>query len=88
MIKLNNGYEILTKSGTFDLYRTKTVVNKETKEEKQVKEVVGYYIEFKGALNAYINNVLLDKSNENDFDLEDVKNILNELKEEIKLYGN
>ena len=85
MIKLQNNYAITSNGGSFALV---TFVKGKDKEgnEIDVQKPISYHATLESALQSYSNNRMADLVSEVDMDLKDVKNAINELKEEVKAY--
>lgn len=85
MIKLQNNYAITSSGGSFALV---TFVKGKDKEgnEIDVQKPISYHTTLESALQSYSNNRMADLVSNFDMDLKDVKNAINELKEEIKAY--
>lgn len=85
MINLKNGYVITSdgKSYTFSQY-----VLQESKDGNvtEVKKQISFHSTLFSALQSYSNCVMADLVSEVDMDLKDVKEAINELKEEVKAY--
>lgn len=91
MIKLKNGYSIES-DGTQYILKVekegvrKEGVRKETKEPYTYESIQGYYGCLDQALSGYCKYCMLDKVNEKDLTLSEVKTLIKELHEEIKAY--
>lgn len=85
MIRLQNNYAITSSSGSFTLV---TFVKGKDKEgnEIDVQKPISYHTTLESALHSYSNNRMSDLVSNVDLDLEDVKQAINELKEELKAY--
>lgn len=85
MIKLKNNYAITSRSGSFALV---TFVKGKDKEgnEIDVQMPISYHTTLESALQSYSNNRMADLVSNVDLDLKDVKEAINELKEELKAY--
>lgn len=85
MIKLQNNYAITSSSGSFALV---TFVKGKDKEENEidVQKPISYHTTLESALQSYSNNRMADIVANVDLDLKQVKQAINELKEEIKTY--
>lgn len=85
MIRLQNNYAITSSGGPFTLV---TFVKGKDKEgnEIDVQKPISYHTTLESALRSYSNNRMANLVFEVDMDLKDVKNAINELKEEVKAY--
>lgn len=85
MIRLQNNYAITSSGGSFTLVM---FVNGKDKEgnEIDVQKPISYHTSLESALQSYSNNRMADLVANVDLDLKDVKQAINELKEEIKAY--
>ena len=85
MIRLQNNYAITSSSGSFALV---TFVKGKDKEgnEIDVQKHISYHTTLESALQRYKNCVTADLVYKSDYELRDVVNIMDELKEELKAY--
>ena len=85
MIRLQNNYVITSSGGSFALV---TFVKGKDKEgnEIDVQKPISYHTTLESALQSYSNNRMADLVSNFDMDLKDVKQAINELKEELKAY--
>lgn len=85
MIRLQNNYAITSSSGSFALV---TFVKGKDKEgnEIDVQKHISYHTTLESALQRYKNCVMADLVYKSDYELRDVVNIMDELKEELKAY--
>lgn len=85
MIRLQNNYAITSSSGSFTLV---TFVKGKDKEgnEIDVQKPISYNTTIESDLQSYSNNRMADLVSNVDLDLKDVKEAINELKEELKAY--
>lgn len=85
MIRLQNNYAITSSGGSFALV---TFVKGKDKEGNviDVQKPISYHTTLESALRSYSNNRMANLVFEVDMDLKDVKNAINELKEEVKAY--
>ena len=85
MIRLKNKYAITSSGGSFALV---TFVKGKDKEgnEIDVQKPISYHTTLESALQSYSNNRMADLVSNFDMDLKDVKQAINELKEELKKY--
>lgn len=85
MIRLQNNYAIISSSGSFALMMFVKGKDKEGK-EIDVQKPISYHTTLESALQSYSNNRMADLVSNVDLDLKDVKQAINELKEELKAY--
>lgn len=85
MIKLKNGYGIVSDGKSFTLVQDAIQKSKDGV-ETEIKKQISYHSTLSSALQAYSNCVMADLVANVDLDLRDVKKALNEIKEEIKAY--
>lgn len=85
MIKLQNNYAITSNGSSFTLV---TFVKGKDKKgnEIDVQKPISYHATLESALKSYSNNRMADLVGNVDLDLKQVKEAINELKEEIKAY--
>lgn len=85
MIRLQNNYAITSNGGSFSLV---TFVKGKDKEgnEIDVQKPISYHTTLESALQSYSNNRMADLVSNVDLDLKQVKEAINELKEELKAY--
>lgn len=85
MIRLQNNYAITSSGGSFALV---TFVNGKDKEgnEIDVQKPISYHTTLQSALQSYSNNRMADLVSNFDMDLKDVKQAIDDLKMEIKVY--
>lgn len=85
MIRLQKNYAITSSSGSFSLV---TFVKGKDKEgnEIDVQKPISYHTTLESALQSYSNNRMADLISNVDLDLKQVKEAINELKEELKAY--
>lgn len=85
MIRLQSNYAITSSGGSFALV---TFVKGKDKEENEidVQKPISYHITLESALQSYSNNRMADLVSNVDLDLKQVKEAINELKEELKAY--
>ena len=86
MIKLQNNYAITSSSGSFALV---TFVKGKDKEgnEIDVQKPISYHTTLESALHSYSNNRMADLVSNVDLDLKQVKQAINELREELTIYA-
>ena len=85
MIKLQNNYAITSNSGSFALITFTKGKDKEGN-EIDVQKPISYHTTLESALQSYSNNRMADLVSNVDLDLKQVKEAINELKEELKAY--
>ena len=85
MIKLKNGYGIVSDGKSYTLVQDAIQVSKNG-EETEIKKQISFHSTLEGALQGYSNCRMADLVSEVDIDLKDVKKAINELKEELKAY--
>lgn len=85
MIRLQNNYAITSSGGSFAL--VKFVKGKDKEEnEIDVQKPISYHTTLESALQSYSNNRMADLVANVDLVLKEVKQAINELKEELKAY--
>lgn len=85
MIKLQNGYGIVSDGKIYTLVQDAIQVSKNG-EETEIKKQISFHSTLEGALQGYSNCRIADLVSNVDLDLKDVKQAINELKEELKAY--
>ena len=85
MIKLQNGYGIVSDGKSYTLVQDAIQVSKNG-EEMEIKKQISFHSTLEGALQGYSNCRMADLVANVDLDLKDVKQAINELKEELKEY--
>ena len=85
MIKLKNGYGIVSDGKSYTLVQDAIQKSKDGV-ETEIKKQISFYSTLEGALQGYSNCRMADLVSEVDMDLKDVKKAINELKEELKAY--
>ena len=85
MIRLQNNYAITSNGCSFALV---TFVKSKDKEgnEIDVQKPISYHTTLESALQSYSNNRMADLVSNVDLDMKQVKEAINELKEELKAY--
>lgn len=86
MIKLKNDYFIESDELQYILKRKKISKKKDTGEEYETEEILGYYGDLEKVLNGYSKKMMLKYVSSENVTLMDVLNKLKELEEEIKAY--
>lgn len=86
MINLKNGYGITSdgKSYTLIQYAIQTSKNGE---EKEIQKSISFHSTLEGALQGYSNCRMADLVSNVDLDLKQVKQAINELREELTIYA-
>ncbi len=85
MIKLQNGYSIVSDGKSYTLVQDAIQKSKEGV-ETEIKKQISFHSTLSSALQGYSNCVMADLVANVDLDLKQVKQAINELKEEIKTY--
>lgn len=84
MVQLKNNYYIKSDGKTFAV-AVKT--NRQDKTGADVFDIISYHTTFDGALQAYCNSRMADAVADFEMDLEEIKSLYKELKEEVKGYS-
>lgn len=85
MIRLKNGYSIVSDGKSYALVQDIIQVSKNC-EGKEFQKTISFSSTLEGALQCYSNCRMADLVANVDLDLKDVKEAINELKEELKAY--
>lgn len=85
MIKLKNGYGIISDGKSYTLVQDAIQKSKDGV-ETEIKKQISFHSTLEGALQGYSNCRMADLVSEVDMDLKDVNKAINELKEELKAY--
>ena len=85
MIKLKNGYGIVSDGKSYTLVQDAIQKSKDGV-ETEIKKQISFHSTLEGALQGYSNCIMADLVSNFDMYLKDVKQAINELKEEIKAY--
>ena len=85
MIRLQNGYSIASDGKSYTLVQDAIQKSKDGV-ETEIKKQISFHSTLEGALQSYSNNRMADLVSNVDLDLKEVKEAINELKEEIKSY--
>ena len=85
MIKLQNGYGIVSDGKSYTLVQDAIQKSKDGV-ETEIKKQISFHSTLEGALQGYSNCRMADLVSNFDMYLKDVKQAINELKEEIKAY--
>lgn len=86
MIRLQNGYSIASDGKSYTLVQDAIQVSKNG-EEKEIQKSISFHSTLESALQGYSNCRMADLVSNVDLDLKQVKEAINELKEEIKTYA-
>lgn len=85
MIKLKNGYGIVSDGKSYTLVQDAIQVSKDGV-ETEIKKQISFHSTLSSALQGYSNCVIADLVSNFDMDLNDVKKAIDDLKKEIKAY--
>lgn len=85
MIKLKNGYSIVSDGKSFTLVQDAIQVSKDGV-KKEIKKQISFHSTLSSALQGYSNCVMADLVSNFDMDLKYVLEAIDELKKEIKAY--
>lgn len=85
MIRLQNGYSIASDGKSYTLVQDAIQVSKNG-EEKEIQKSISFHSTLESALQGYSNCRMADLVSNVDLDLKQVKEAINELKEELKAY--
>lgn len=85
MIKLKNGYGIVSDGKSFTLVQDAIQKSKDGI-ETEIKKQISFHSTLSSALQSYSNNRMADLVANVDSDLKEVKKAINELKEELRAY--
>lgn len=85
MIELKNGYGIVSDGKSYTLVQDAIQKSKDGV-ETEIKKQISFHSTLEGALQGYSNCIMADLVSNFDMYLKDVKQAINELKEEIKAY--
>ena len=85
MINLKNGYGIVSDGKSYTLVQDAIQKSKDGV-ETEIKKQISFYSTLESALQGYSNCRMADLVSDVDLDLKDVKQAINELKEELKAY--
>ena len=85
MINLKNGYGIISDGKSYTLVQDAIQKSKDGV-ETEIKKPISFHSALEGALQGYSNNRMADLVSNVDLDLKEVKEAINELKEELKAY--
>lgn len=85
MIKLKNGYGIVSDGKSYTLVQDAIQKSKEGV-ETEIKKQISFRSTLESALQGYSNCIMADLVSNVDLDLKQVKQAINELKEELNAY--
>lgn len=85
MIKLKNGYGIISDGKSFTLVQDAIQVSKDGV-KTEIKKQISFHSTLSSALQGYSNCRMADLVSNFDMDLKDVKKAIDDLKREIKAY--
>lgn len=85
MIKLQNGYAIVSDGKSYTLVQDAIQKSKDGV-ETEIKKQISFHSTLESALQGYSNCVMAALVANVDLDLKEVKKAINELKEELKAY--
>lgn len=85
MIKLQNGYGIVSDGKSYTLVQDAIQKSKDGV-ETEIKKQISFHSTLEGALQGYSNCRMADLVANVDLGLKDVKQAINELKKELKAY--
>lgn len=85
MIKLKNGYGIVSDGKTYTLVQDAIQVSKNG-EEKEIQKSISFHSTLSSALQGYLNCVMADLVSNVDLELKEVKQAISKLYEELKAY--
>lgn len=85
MIKLQNGYGIVSDGKSYTLVQDAIQVSKNG-EEKEIQKSISFHSTLESALQGYSNCRMADLVSNVDLDLKQVKQAIDELKKELKTY--
>ena len=85
MIKLQNGYSIVSDGKSYTLVQDAIQTSKDGK-EKEIQKSISFHSTLSSALQGYLNCVMANLVSNIDLGLKQVKEAINELKQELKAY--
>ena len=85
MIKLQNGYSIVSDGKSYTLVQDAIQVSKNG-EEKEIKKQISFHSTLSSALQGYLNCMMADLVSNIDLELKEVKQAISKLYEELKAY--
>lgn len=85
MIRLQNGYSIVSDGKSYTLVQDAIQVSKNG-EEKEIKKQISFHSTLSSALQGYLNCMMADLVSNVDLELKEVKQAISNLHEELKAY--
>lgn len=85
MIKLQNGYGIVSDGKSYTLVQDAIQVSKNG-EEKEIQKSISFHSTLSSALQGYLNCVMADLVSNVDLELKEVKQAISKLHKELKAY--
>lgn len=85
MIRLQNGYSIVSDGKSYTLVQDAIQVSKNG-EEKEIKKQISFHSTLSSALQGYLNCMMADLVSNVDLELKEVKQAISKLYEELKAY--
>lgn len=85
MIKLQNGYGIVSDGKSYTLVQDAIQKSKDG-EEKEIQKSISFHSTLSSALQGYLNCMMADLVSNVDLELKEVKQAISNLHEELKAY--
>ena len=85
MIKLQNGYGIVSDGKSYTLVQDAIQVSKNG-DEKEIQKSISFHSTISSALQGYLNCMMADLVSNVDLELKEVKQAISKLYEELKAY--
>lgn len=85
MIRLQNGYGIVSDGKSYTLVQDAIQVSKNG-EEKEIQKSISFHSTLSSALQGYLNCMMADLVSNVDLELKEVKKAISKLYEELKAY--
>lgn len=85
MIRLQNGYGIVSDGKSYTLVQD-AIQKSKNGEEKEIQKSISFHSTLSSALQGYLNCVMADLVSNVDLELKDVKQAISKLYEELKAY--
>ena len=85
VIKLQNGYSIVSDGKSYTLVQDAIQVSKNG-EEKEIQKSISFHSTLSSALQGYLNCMMADLVSNVDLELKEVKKAISKLYEELKAY--
>lgn len=85
MIKLQNGYSIVSDGKSYTLVQDAIQVSKNG-EEKEIQKSISFHSTLSSALQGYLNCMMADLVSNVDLELKEVKKAISKLYEKLKAY--